>query len=390
MKILYLSISYSLKKDSLYNNLVDSLLARGHSVTIVRCSREDKLERINKDYAILNVNTGNPFEKNYIKKGINQVLLSHYFKKSIKKNLKDMEYDLILYATPPITLYDVIKYCKIKYKSKTFLMLKDIFPQNAVDLELFSKYSLIYLYFRIKEKKYYQISDNIGCMSKGNIKYILENNHKIDKKKLCLFYNSIRTNNDKFTIFNKNKTIFIFGGNIGKPQNIMFLLEVIKKLKNYDKAYFKIIGKGTEATKVKKFQKNNKLPNFEYLEYLPVHEYEKEMQSADIGVISLDPRFTIPNIPSKFQSYLRQKKPVLAITDKNTDLKQMIIDNYCGWWVEANDVEKIVNKIKSICEDKNKQIQKGENGYKYFIEEFDVEKNVDILENVVRGNKCEK
>ncbi len=137
-----------------------------------------------------------------------------------------MRYDLILYATPPITLYSAIKYCKKQYNAKTFLMLKDIFPQNAVDLELFSKYSLIYLYFRIKEKKYYQISDNIGCMSKGNIEYILENNHKINKKKLCIFYNSIRTNNNKSTIFNKNKTIFIFGGNIGKPQNIMFLLGV--------------------------------------------------------------------------------------------------------------------------------------------------------------------
>lgn len=389
MRILYLSISYSLQKDSLYNNLVDSLLARGHSVTIVRCSKDNKLEKVNKDYTILNVNTGNPFEKNYIKKGINQILLSHYFKKVIKKNLKNMRYDLILYATPPITLYSAIKYCKKQYNAKTFLMLKDIFPQNAVDLELFSKYSLIYLYFRIKEKKYYQISDNIGCMSKGNIEYILENNHKLNKKKLCIFYNSIRTNNNKSTIFNKNKTIFIFGGNIGKPQNIMFLLEVIKELKDYNKAYFKIIGKGTEANKVKNYQINNKLKNLEYIEYLPVHKYEEEMQTADIGIISLDHRFTIPNIPSKFQSYLRQKKPVLAITDENTDLKQMIIDNDCGWWIEANDVEKIVCKIKSICEDKNIQVQKGENGYKYFIKEFDVEKNVDILENVVRGNKYE-
>lgn len=390
MRILYLSISFDEKGDNLYNNLVDSLLRRNHSITIVKADINSNTLNIKTDnYRILNVKTGNPFEHNLIKKGINQLLLQKYFKKAITKNLNDEKFDLILYATPPITLYKVIEYCKEKYKAKTFLMLKDIFPQNAVDLDMFTKNSLIYKYFRNQEKKYYEVSDYIGCMSKGNIDYLLKHNHDLSDKKVGLFYNSIRVDTQLETDFNKDKTIFLFGGNLGKPQNISFLLKVIYRLKNYPNAYFKIVGKGTEQGIINEFVNKYSLSNLEYIEYLSSDKYEKILRNADVGLISLDPRFTIPNIPSKFQSYLRQKKPVLAITDCNTDIKNMILDNECGWWIKAVNEENVANVIKQICENKESQIQKGKNGFKYFVKEFDVEKNVDILEKFMEENSNE-
>lgn len=165
MKILYISISYSIEGNGLYQNLVDSLIKQNHKITIV-CSKYDikdtKYENIKEGLKLLTVKTGDPFEKNLIKKGLNQILIANYFKKAIRKYLKHEEFDLILYATPPVTLANVVKYCKEKYQAKTFLMLKDIFPQNAVDLKMIKKGSIVYKYFRKQEKKYYQYSDFIS------------------------------------------------------------------------------------------------------------------------------------------------------------------------------------------------------------------------------------
>ena len=380
ISILYLSISYNKNADSLYNNLVSSLLRRGHQVTIVTSGDKDYLEKISEHYCVLNVKTGNPFEKNLVKKGLNQLMIQKYFKKAIKKYLSMEKFDLILYSTPPITLYKVIRYCKNNYDAKTYLMLKDIFPQNAVDLGMISRKGVIYKYFRKKEKLYYDIADKIGCMSHGNVKYLIKNNPYIDNKKVEIFYNSIRVEKHKNTQFNKDKTIFIFGGNIGKPQNIVFLLEIIEELKDYPKAIFKIIGKGTEQQRVVDFIKRYDGVNLEFNSYLSPDKYNEILRVADVGLISLDYRFTIPNIPSKFQSYLRQKKPVLAITDRNTDIKDMILENDCGWWIESKEKKDIVNLIISICENKEEQIRKGKNGFSYFLHEFDVEKNVHQLE----------
>ena len=388
MNILYISISFNKNNNNLYNNLIDSLLQKGHKITVARSDstcEKSFIENETNNYKILNVKTGNPFEKNLIKKGLNQILLELFFNRAIKEHLSNDCYDLILYETPPVTLSGVVSYCKKYYNAKTFLMLKDIFPQNAVDLEMFSKTSPIYFYFRKKEEKYYKLSDYIGCMSQGNVEFVKLHNPNVDPSKLHVFYNSIKIEDIDGLSFNDNKTVFIFGGNLGKPQNFPLLLRIIEKLKDYDKAEFQIIGKGTEQQLIKGTIIEKRLTNLKYEEYLPAKEYEERLKSADVGLISLDYRFTIPNIPSKFQSYLKLKKPVLAITDEVTDLKEMILKNDCGWWCSAIDEDAIVEKIKEICEAKDEQVKKGTNGHKLLINEFDVEKNSKIIEDFMTG-----
>ena len=44
--------------------------------------------------------------------------------------------------------------------------------------------SILYHYFRKKEKKLYQISDYIGCMSKANVEYILKHNPEIKQERV--------------------------------------------------------------------------------------------------------------------------------------------------------------------------------------------------------------
>ena len=384
-----MTIGYNLDGNGLWQNLVDALLENGHSLTLVRSEPEydhTKLENIKENFEVLSVKTINPFEQNLIKKGISQISLASYFKCAIKKYLSNYDFDLILYATPPVTLASVVKFCKEKYNAKTFLMLKDIFPQNAVDLEMMKKNGLIYKYFRHQEKRYYEYSDFIGCMSQGNVDYVLKHNPEVNKDKIGLFPNSIRIDENKETIFNEDKTVFMFGGNLGKPQNIPFLLEVIKKLSDYDKAQFIIVGSGVQKDYIIDFCNKNELPNLTFKEQVPQDEYEDMLCKADVGLISLDPRFTIPNIPSKFQTYLKLKKPVLAITDVNTDLRQIIEKNNCGWWCQSSNYDETIKQIIYICEHKKDHISKGINGFYLLKEEYDISSNVEFLDRFIKNH----
>lgn len=136
------------------------------------------------EYSILKVKIGNTSNVSFIEKGISTVLLESLFNCAIDKYLEDISFDIILYSTPPITLAGVVKRLKRKCGAKTYLMLKDIFPQNAIDIGLFSASSPIAWYFRRKEKKLYAISDKIGCMSPANVKYVLSHNPEIPKEKV--------------------------------------------------------------------------------------------------------------------------------------------------------------------------------------------------------------
>ena len=139
MRVIFLSMSFNLEKKNLYNDLIEKIIECDHEVVVVRSAHEVQktyIQKISNQFTILNVKTVNQFTKNKLKKGLSQLLIGYRIKYSIKKFLKDKDFDLILYATPPITFNSVVKYCKNKYHAKSFLMLKDIFPQNAIDLEI--------------------------------------------------------------------------------------------------------------------------------------------------------------------------------------------------------------------------------------------------------------
>lgn len=97
-RILFLSISFKDRKGSIYNDLVDSLVERGHFVTVISSSENKNIERNN--YRLIGFNKNVTGKANLIKKGIDTVLIGRKFKKIIKSKLVNESFDLIIYATP--------------------------------------------------------------------------------------------------------------------------------------------------------------------------------------------------------------------------------------------------------------------------------------------------
>src|SRR5699024_5949902 len=148
----------------------------------------------------------------------------------------------------------------IKDHAKSYLLLKDIFPQNALDIKVLSKANPIYWHFRYKEKKLYKVSDYIGCMSQANVDYILRENPTIPQGNVEICPNSIQPlevekNKERVVSIRKkyniplNKTTFVYGGNLGRPQGVDFLMKCLKENEFNNEVYFVIVGSGTEFKK---------------------------------------------------------------------------------------------------------------------------------------------
>ena len=329
---------------------------------------------------------------NAIKKGLATMTVDFYFKRAIKKYFKNEHIDLILYPTPPITLANTIAWAKKYFNAKTYLMLKDIFPQNAVDMGMISTRGImgvIHSYFRNKERFFYRISDTIGCMSPANVSYLLRHNPDINREKVEICPNCLSVP-DKVPSFRRNNSelkkrfgipdnavIFIYGGNLGKPQGISFLIQCLRQMKHYNSAYFLIIGEGSEFGKIQQFLDEEKPANVKLLHYLPKDEYQLISNQCDVGMMFLDHRFTIPNFPSRILNYLASGNPVLAATDPYSDIGTIARDNGFGFCCESNDVnsfEKAVNDF--ISADRESM---GKKGWEYFIKNWSVDKGYEII-----------
>lgn len=395
MKILYIATSFpELNKGAtIYTDLAEALNEAGHHIIVAVSEQARNLNqttlRKERGFEVLRIVTGNYYDVGLIEKGITTLRIPILMRKGISTYLSDRNFDCILYEAPPVTNASLVRWAKKKYNCPSYLMLKDIFPQNAVDIGLMKKSGLIYKFFLRKEKQLYDSADVIGCMSKGNQVYILEHNSKVNPDKVKVFPNTKKitesyltnksTMREQYSI-PKEACVFLFGGNMGKPQYVDLLCEAIIDCKEESGIFFLFVGRGTERYKLEETIKRNRIRNAHVIENMPRDEYEQITKECNVGLIVLDPRFTIPNYPSRILSYMEYAKPVLAATDKITDLKDLIQNSGCGEWVWSGDKKAFISAIRRMSENPLLE-QMGSNGRSY------IEHNLNISNSVLQLEK---
>ena len=388
MNLLFLTLLDfdSINKHNIYTDLLREFCNHGYQVHVIspieRSSGKQPRIIYGKNSTILKLRIGNTQKTNIIEKGISTITLESIFIRGIKRYFSDVKFDLVMYSTPPITFQRAVEYVKKRDAAKTYLLLKDIFPQNAVDIGMLSKKGwkgLIYKYFRKKEKRLYAISDHIGCMSEANCKYILKHNLEINPEKVEVCPNCIEVQDMSLTLEERNnmrdkygipldKTVFVYGGNLGKPQGISFLVECLKTQLKNEQAFFLIVGDGTEFHVLAPFFEKYKPKNMKLMKRLPKDDYDRMIAACDVGMIFLNHRFTIPNFPSRLLSYMQAKLPVLAVTDLNTDIGKVIVEGGFGWWCESNDSKEFNCIIASILKEEHSYMKENVHIYlkKYY------------------------
>ena len=404
MQILFLTLMkiYSPSDEGIYMDLMKCFAEKGHKVSIIsplekkEAGEEEVISAPNIN--LVRCRTGNLFGVGMLEKGISQMRLASQYLRAIDKYFSGTKFDLILYSTPPISIAAVVEKIKKSTGAASYLLLKDIFPQNAVDIGILKPFMAKAL-FRSKEKRLYEISDYIGCMSPANVDYLLMHN-EIDSNRVEVCPNSIKVEadisgalsaesidksreNDKEKLFAKygipaDKTIFLYGGNLGKPQDIPFIIECIKKASKVEEAYFVVCGDGTEYGKLLAFVQEYNPKNLSLIKSLPKADYDRLARVSDVGMIFLDHRFSIPNFPSRLLSYLKEKIPVLVCTDKHTDIGRIAVDNDFGLSSVSDNVEDFVLNVSKLT-DKALRLRLGKNGYRYLLENYTVERSYEII-----------
>ena len=400
MNILFLTLlSFdSLEERTIYTDLLREFVRNGHQVYAIspaerRTGIQTHLVR-EENAAILRLQIGNTQKTNIIEKGISTVMIEPMFRKAIREHFPNVRFDLVLYSTPPITLVSAIQYVKDRDGARTYLLLKDIFPQNAVDIGMMSTTGLkgrLYHHFRKQEERLYGLSDRIGCMSEANAAYVVRHNPEVDPEKVEVCPNSIepvdkRVNaeiairiREKYGI-PQNRKVFVYGGNLGKPQGIPFLIECLKQCADMKEAFFLIVGDGTEYPLLQTYVETVKPEHVCLMKRLPKEDYDTLVGACDVGLIFLDHRFTIPNFPSRLLAYLQAALPVLAATDPNTDIGRVIEGGRFGWWCESNDARKFRKTMETAL--RANLAGTGENGWKYLQDHYTAE---DAYKTIMKG-----
>jgi hypothetical protein len=402
-RVIFLSLVQinSLDEKGIYQDLLRQFIKYGHEVIVV-CPverREGLSTRIINEGSttILQVRTLNIQKSPLWEKGIATILLNMLLKRAIKKYLKSCSFDLILYATPPITITGLIYWLKKRNGAKTYLLLKDIFPQNAVDIGIFGNNSILHRYFKRQEQILYDLSDRIGCMSPANVSYMCDkhpelqgrvevNPNSIDITRVNICHLNRAEVLKKWGISN-DSVVYLYGGNLGKPQGTTFLLKLLEDDAIHPAAFFLIVGDGTDYFALKSWFDKWQPKNAKLIQRLPKQEFDILASCCDVGLILLRREFTIPNFPSRLLTYLENKIPVLAITDSVSDIGPIALSAGFGNWCLYGEHGAALNLITVFCEQPEMRKIMGEAGFNFMKIQYDVDISYQKIINFVQYNQ---
>jgi glycosyltransferase involved in cell wall biosynthesis len=300
-----------------------------------------------------------------------------------ESNHRDTCWDLVVWYSPTIFFGPLIQYLKWRSRCPTYLILRDIFPQWAVDIGLLSR-GLPFRVFDTVARVQYAVADVIGVQSEGNLGFF-ERWKERPGRVLQVLPNwldaavtvpcSIRISETSLAA----RKIFVYTGNMGVAQGMDILLDLAELLAGRSDVGFLFVGRGSDVARLKASVEHRMLRNVLFYEEIHPDEIPDLLAQCSVGIVALDPRHKSHNIPGKFLTYMQCGLPVLANVNSDTDLARMIREQRLGEVCESNRVDDLVQLAETLLSKIQTDIQLSPRCRNFFKQNFSVEKTVNQI-----------
>jgi glycosyltransferase involved in cell wall biosynthesis len=252
-----------------------------------------------------------------------------------KSPLAKERWDGVVWYSPSIFHGPLVMAIKKTSMCKSYLIIRDIFPDWAVDIGLIRKWGLIHHFFNVVCRFQYSIADVIGVQTHGNTKYFkdwqVRESRRLEILQNWLFDSevaecSISLASTKLA----GRKIFVYAGNMGVAQGADVFLELVDFLSMRLDIGFLFVGRGIDAANLEEKARSRSLSNILFFDEIHPDEIPGLFAQCTAGLIALDPKHNSHNIPGKFLAYMQAGLPVLAKINANNDLVQVIQSNDVG------------------------------------------------------------
>jgi glycosyltransferase involved in cell wall biosynthesis len=289
----------------------------------------------------------------YFRRTLAELLMPFFMLTNIRKSTLALErWDGVVWYSPSIFHGPFVSSLKKSSRCKSYLIIRDIFPEWAVDMGLMGR-GLPYQFFSAIARYQYAVADTIGIQTPGNSVYFrLWSKHP--KRKLEVLQNwldrpakvpcSLKVED---TILVGRK-IFVYAGNMGVAQGLDIFIDLATKLKSRQDVGFLFVGRGSELPRLKTKTQVLQLDNLVFFDEIDPDEIPELYAQCKAGIVALDPRHKSHNIPGKFLTYMQNGLPVLANVNSGNDLCLMIREEQVGYVCETNRVEELQDSIEKL------------------------------------------
>jgi glycosyltransferase involved in cell wall biosynthesis len=279
-----------------------------------------------------------PMFKNvgHVRRTLAEIAIPFFVKRRLNQSgFLAMPLDGIIWYSPTIFFGPLIHWLKQRYACRSFLILRDIFPEWAVDMGLMKR-GIIYRMFKFAEKAQYLAADTIGIQSTSGYSY-LQSFLGSRTPEIQLLRNWLTNTPQKLSSIRIDETrlrgrkICVYTGNMGVAQDVDIFIDLAARFKHREDVGFLFVGRGSETNRLKARAEKEALNNVLFVPEIHPDEISDLLSQCHVGLLALDPRHKTDNIPGKFLTYMRDGLPTLACVNACSELIDTIRENDLGF-----------------------------------------------------------
>ena len=296
---------------------------------------------------VLRLRAPNTRDLGYVRRTLGELSMPFAMMRNLAKSpLSFKRWDGVIWYSPSIFHGHFVRSLKNASNCKGYLIIRDIFPEWAADMELMRR-GLAYRFFRLIANYQYKFADVIGIQSEGNRRYF--DRWKTGKgRTLEVLPNWL--DKPAFSKYSLNihdtplagRRVLDYAGNMGVAQGLDIFIDLAHRFSKHEDVGFLWVGRGSEVGRLSKLAKMRGLKNTYFADEIEPDEIPDLYVQCCAGIVALDPRHKSHNIPGKFVTYMQNGLPILANVNVGNDIAILIRKNRVGQVCETNKLEDLV------------------------------------------------
>ncbi len=149
-----------------------------------------------------------------------------------------------------------------------------------------------------------------------------------------------------------DKFVFLYAGNMGYPNDLESIVECADSLQDRTDVHFVFLGTGVKRKWLEDYASDRELGNVTILDPRPRSQQSDFLNACDVALVSLVAKMTGVSMPSRTYNILAAGKPILALTDRESELARVINEEKVGWIVPPGDPVSLRNTILDILNER--------------------------------------
>lgn len=331
-------------------DLSREFVRQGHVLTVLLPSPDQEEPWSMEDFGgvqVLRLRAPRIKDIGYVRRTFGEFMMPFAMLRQFRKcPLASERWDGVVWYAPSIFHGPLVSALKSRSKCKSYLIIRDIFPEWAVDMGLIGR-GLPYRFFDAIARYQYSVADVIGVQTPGNRGYF-DQWQQQPGRKLEVLQNWLEKPAEARSPIRVNETalvgrkVLVYAGNMGIAQGMDILLDLAERLQHRTDVGFMFVGRGSDAQRLKSLAEERQLNNVLFFDEIHPDEIPDLYSQCSAGIVALDPRHKSHNIPGKFLTYMQSGLPVLANVNAGNDLAKMIRDEQVGQVCETNQVGELL------------------------------------------------